>query len=183
MKDQNSATLAPYTGAEFLDSIRDGREIYVHGERVKDVTSHPAFRNSSRMVARWYDRLNAEKASLGRPTDTGSDGWTHPFFKGPKTAEDLIAGRDAIAATQKVANGWMGRSPDYKAAFLGTLGANAGFYGEYAQNARNWYARTQQRLDYWNHAIVNPPIDRHLPIEETGNVFMQVEKEIGRAHV
>ena len=30
----------------------------------------------------------------------------------------------------------MGRSPDYKAAFLGTLGANSEYYGEYAGNAR-----------------------------------------------
>ncbi len=177
MQDKPAARTAPYTGAEYLESIRDDREIYVHGERVKDVTRHPAFRNSARMVARWYDRLNAGKDRLGRPTDTGSGGWTHPFFKGPKSAEDLIAGRDAIAETQRVASGWMGRSPDYKAAFLGTLGANSAFYGEYAPNAQLWYARTQERLDYWNHAIVNPPIDRHLPIEETGDVFMQVEKE------
>ncbi|WP_172328227.1 4-hydroxyphenylacetate 3-hydroxylase N-terminal domain-containing protein [Mangrovicoccus sp. HB161399] len=178
MKDQIApATTLPYTGAEFLDSIRDGREIYVHGERVRDVTAHPAFRNSARMVARWYDRLAAERDTLGRPTDTGSGGWTHPYFLGPKSAEELVAGRDAIARLQKVANGWMGRSPDYKAAFLGTLGANAEFYGEYAGNARAWYARTQERVDYWNHAIVNPPIDRHLPVEETGNVFMQVERE------
>ncbi|WP_018634431.1 4-hydroxyphenylacetate 3-hydroxylase N-terminal domain-containing protein [Neomegalonema perideroedes] len=177
MQEKPAARTAPYTGAEYLESIRDDREIYVHGERVKDVTRHPAFRNSARMVARWYDKLNAEKDRLGRPTDTGSGGWTHPFFKGSRTAEDLIAGRDAIAETQRVANGWMGRSPDYKAAFLGTLGANSEFYGEYAPNAKLWYARTQERLDYWNHAIVNPPIDRHLPIEETGDVFMQVEKE------
>ncbi|MDD2869778.1 4-hydroxyphenylacetate 3-hydroxylase N-terminal domain-containing protein [Neomegalonema sp.] len=178
MEDLKSgAALAPYTGAEYLDSIRDAREVYVHGERVKDVTTHPAFRNSARMVARWYDRLNADKEKLGVPTDTGSGGWTHPFFKGPKTSAELVAGRDAIAATQRVACGWMGRSPDYKASFLGTLGANAEFYGEYAPNARAWYARTQERVDYWNHAIVHPPIDRHLPIEETGGVFMHVEKE------
>ncbi|EBA06892.1 4-hydroxyphenylacetate 3-hydroxylase N-terminal domain-containing protein [Sagittula stellata] len=177
MKDQTTQGTAPYTGAEFLESLQDGRCVYIHGERVKDVTKHPAFRNSSRMVARWYDRLNEQKDTLGRPTDTGSGGWTHPFFMGPKSAEDLIAGRDAIAETQRVANGWMGRAPDYKAAFLGTLGANSAFYGEYAENAKMWYARTQERLDYWNHAIVNPPIDRHLPIEETGDVYMQVEKE------
>ena len=125
MKDQNHAALTPYTGSDFLDSIRDGREIYVHGERVRDVTSHPAFRNSARMVARWYDRLWAEKDVLGRPTDLGAGGWTHPFFKGPKTAEELVAGRDAIAATQKVANGWMGRSPDYKAEFAPSVPRNA----------------------------------------------------------
>ncbi|MBC7147325.1 MAG: Pyoverdin chromophore biosynthetic protein pvcC [Thioclava marina] len=177
VKDAPSGVTTPYTGAEYLGSLQDAREIYLHGERVKDVTKHPAFRNSSRMVARWYDKLHEKKDDIGRPTDTGSGGWTHPFFKGAKSKEDLIAGRDAIAETQRVASGWMGRAPDYKAAFLGTLGANSAFYGEYAENAKRWYTRTQERIDYWNHAIVNPPVDRHLPPEEAGDVFMQVEKE------
>lgn len=167
----------PHTGSEYLSSLDDGREIYIHGERVKMVADHPAFRNSARMVARWYDRLHEKKDEIGRPTDTGSGGWTHPYFKGAKSSEDLIAGRDAIAETQRVAQGWMGRAPDYKAAFMGTLGANSAFYGEYAPNAKAWYKRTQERLDYWNHAIVNPPIDRHLPIEEASDIYMQVEKE------
>ena len=34
----------PLTGTEYLESIRDGREIWIYGERVKDVTTHPAFR-------------------------------------------------------------------------------------------------------------------------------------------
>lgn len=177
MKDQAAQSTAPYTGAEFLESLQDSRSVYIHGERVKDVTKHPAFRNSARMVARWYDKLNEEKDNIGVKTDTGSGGWTHPFFKGSKSADDLVAARDAIVTTQRTAHGWMGRSPDYKAAFLGTLGANSEFYGEYADNAKAWYARSQERLDYWNHAIINPPIDRHLPIEETGDVYMQVEKE------
>lgn len=169
--------VTPYTGDEYLQSIQDDREIYIHGERVKDVTKHPAFRNSARMVARWYDQLHEKKDVIGVATDTGSGGWTHPFFKSPKSAEDLIRGRDAIAETQLVAYGWMGRAPDYKASFLATLGANAEFYGEYEGNARKWYTHTQQRVEYWNHAIVNPPIDRHLPIEEIGDVIMHVEKE------
>lgn len=171
--------LAPYTGAEYLDSLQDGRTIFIHGEKVKDVTKHPAFRNSARMVARWYDRLNAKKDEIGVVTDSGTGTWTHPFYKGAKSVEDLIAGRDAIAETQRVAYGWMGRAPDYKGAFLGTLGANADFYGEYKANALSWYKRAQDRVEYWNHAIVNPPIDRHLSIEEAGDVFMHVEKETG----
>ncbi|MCG8274111.1 Pyoverdin chromophore biosynthetic protein pvcC [Aquamicrobium sp. NLF2-7] len=175
--DKVVSTVTPYTGAEYLDSLRDARAVYIHGERVKDVSAHPAFRNSARMVARWYDHLNANKERLGRPTDTGSGGWTHPFFKGAKSIQDMIDGRDAIAETQRVAYGWMGRAPDYKASFLGTLGANAEFYREYKDNALSWYRRTQERLDYWNHAIVNPPIDRHLSVEDAGGVFMHVEKE------
>ena len=37
----------PFTSAEFLESLRDGREIWIYGERVKDVTTHPAFRNTA----------------------------------------------------------------------------------------------------------------------------------------
>ncbi|MBX5136653.1 Pyoverdin chromophore biosynthetic protein pvcC [Rhizobium lentis] len=175
--EENANSTDAYTGSEFLESIQDGREIYIYGERVKNVTEHPAFRNSARMVARWYDRFHEKKKEIGVLTDTGSGKLTHPFFLGSKTSEDLIKSRDAIAELQKVSYGWMGRSPDYKASLLGTLGANSDFYGEYAQNARTWYSRTQERLDYWNHAIVNPPIDRDRSIEEVRDVFMHVEKE------
>ena len=36
----------PMTGDEYVESLRDGREIYLYGDRVKDVTTHPGFRNS-----------------------------------------------------------------------------------------------------------------------------------------
>ncbi len=64
----------PMTGAEYLEELRDGREVYIYGERVKDVTTHPAFRNTARMVARLYDALHDEKRNrrLLLPTDTGN---------------------------------------------------------------------------------------------------------------
>ena len=119
---------APFTGDDYLESLRDGREIWIYGERVKDVTTHPAFRNTVRMLARLYDALDdpAHRAALTTETDTGNGGITHPFYKGPRDAEELIASRDAIAEWAKITYGWMGRAPDYKASFLATLGANSG---------------------------------------------------------
>ena len=110
----------PMNGDEYVESLRDGRQIYIHGQRVEDVTTHPAFRNSVRSIARLYNALHdpATKDELTTETDTGSGGYTHPFFKAPHSAADLVAGRDAIAAWQRLTYGWMGRSPDYKAAFL-----------------------------------------------------------------
>jgi hypothetical protein len=35
-------TTRPLTGQEYLESLRDGREIWLYGERVADVTTHPA---------------------------------------------------------------------------------------------------------------------------------------------
>ena len=55
-------TKRPMTGAEYLEGLRDGREIWLYGERVKDVTMHPAFRNAARMVARLYDALHENSA-------------------------------------------------------------------------------------------------------------------------
>src|SRR5207249_2816419 len=83
-------------------------------------------RNGARSVAQLYDALHDPDAdpALRAPTDTGNGGFTHPFFKGPKSTEELVQSRDAIVAWQRMTYGWLGRSPDYKAAFLGTLGAN-----------------------------------------------------------
>jgi 4-hydroxyphenylacetate 3-monooxygenase len=85
----------PFTGKEYLESLRDGREIFVYGERVKDVTAHPAFRNAARSIARLYDALHdpAAQGVLTCPTDTGSGGFTHKFFRVARSREDLIGQR------------------------------------------------------------------------------------------
>ena len=35
------------TGKEHLETLRDGRVVYIGSERVEDVTRHPAFRNAA----------------------------------------------------------------------------------------------------------------------------------------
>ena len=112
-----TATNRPFTGQEYLESLRDGREIYIYGDKVKDVTVHPAFRNAARTIARLYDSLHdpTKKEVLTCLTDTGNGGYTHKFFRVARSREDLIAQRDAIAAWARMSYGWMGRTPDYKA--------------------------------------------------------------------
>ena len=169
----------PQTGAEYLDSLRDDRTVYIYGERVKDVTTHPAFRNTSRMVARLFDALHDKKHAdkIMVPTDTGNGGKTHAFFKAPRTLEDLLAGRNAIAEWAKLTYGWLGRSPDYKASFLATLGANSQFYDPFSENAKRWYKFSQERVPFVNHAIIHPPVDRDRPPNEVADVCCHVEKE------
>ncbi|WP_018657684.1 4-hydroxyphenylacetate 3-hydroxylase family protein [Actinomadura flavalba] len=170
----------PLTGDEYIESLRDGREIYLYGERVKDVTEHAAFRNPVRMTARLYDALHdpARRDVLCAPTDAGGGpGFTHRFFTTPRSAEDLVAAQGAITEWARMSYGWMGRGPDYKASFLGTLGANAEFYAPFQDNARRWYREAQEKVLYWNHAIVHPPVDRHRPPDEVGDVFIRVLRE------
>ncbi len=47
---------------------------------------------------------------------------THKFFKPSKTAQELVEAREAIAAWARMSYGFMGRTPDYKAAFMASLG-------------------------------------------------------------
>ena len=159
--------------------LRDGREVYIYGQRVKDVTTHPAFRNAAASMAQLYDALHDEKHKdvLTAPTDTGSGGYTHKYFKVARSREDVIAQRDAIADGARLTYGWSGRSPDYKAAFLNTLGANADFYGKFADNARDWHKRSQEAVLYLNHALVNPPIDRNKAVEDVKDVYITIQKE------
>jgi 4-hydroxyphenylacetate 3-monooxygenase len=169
----------PLSGDEFIESLRDTREVWIYGERVKDVTEHPAFRNSARMLARMYDALRdpQKSAAIITDTDTGNGGFTHKFFKVPLCTEDLIGGRDAIAEWARISYGWMGRSPDYKASLTGTLGANADFYAPYQENATRWYRKVQEQCLFLNHAIINPPTDKSKSPDEVIDVFVHVEKE------
>ncbi|MFB4165349.1 4-hydroxyphenylacetate 3-hydroxylase N-terminal domain-containing protein [Alteribacillus sp. JSM 102045] len=169
----------PLTGAQYLESLRDGREVWFHGEKVDDVTTHPAFRNAARSIARMYDALHDEKTKniLTTKTDTGNGGYTQKFFKYARSADDLLASRDAIAEWARLSYGQMGRSPDYKAAFMATLGADPDYYAPYADNARRWYKEAQEKNWFFNHAIINPPVDRNKPTEAVQDVFVKAEAE------
>jgi aromatic ring hydroxylase len=55
------------TGNDYRASLRDGREVWMNGERVDDVTTHPAFRPIVDVRARIYDMAH-EEAHRGRLT-------------------------------------------------------------------------------------------------------------------
>lgn len=169
----------PFTGKEYLESLNDGRNVYINGEKVKDVTTHHCFQNSARSIARLYDAMHDEKYRdvLMTTTDTGSKGLTHKFFKAARSGEDLVGQRDAIATWSRMTYGWMGRSPDFKAGLTNTFGPNAEFYGDRADNARAWYKKVQETVPFINHAIVNPPVDRGKSADTVRDVVVKVDKE------
>src|SRR6185369_10805107 len=178
-EDVIGGAVRPFTGAEYLASLNDGREVYIYGERVKDVTIHPAFRNTARSIARLYDALHDPETRdvLTCPTDTGSGGRTHKFFRVARSRDDVVGQRDAIAAWARMSYGFLGRSPDYKASLMNTLGANSQFYGKFADNAKAWYRRAQEHVLFMNHAIVNPPVDRAKAADQVKDVFITIQKE------
>jgi 4-hydroxyphenylacetate 3-monooxygenase len=172
------ATRQPLTGAQYLESLRDGREIWIDGERVDDVTEHPAFRNAARSIARLYESLH-DPAQQELLTTVDRHGHrTMRFFAPAYSAAELLAGRDAIAAWARTSYGWLGRTPDYKAAFMASLGADPSFYAPFEANAARWYDDYAGQCLFLNHVLVDPPVDRAKPLEETRGVYFHVDEEV-----
>src|SRR6202161_756034 len=160
MSDVASPSRTAYTGEQCLESLRDGREIWIDGERVGDVTTHPAFRNAARSVSALYDAMHAPETSevlLGVDRH-GIE--THRFFMPSYTTQDLLDAREAVATWSRMSYGYMGRTPDYKASFMATLGADPDWYQPFEQSAAKWYRDYAEKVLFLNHVLINPPIDR-----------------------
>lgn len=140
-------------GKEYLESLRDNRVVYLNGEKIDDVTTHSAYENSARSIARMYDVLHDEQMGKILTTTTEEGYQTHKFFKEPKNAQDLLEARDAIAQWAKLSYGFMGRTPDYKASFTAHLKEFADYYEGFEDNARNWYKKTTKEVPFINHTI------------------------------
>ncbi len=172
-----SARTALLTGEEYVESLRDAREIYIDGERVDDVTTHPAFRNAVRSVARLNDALHdPEQRDLLLGVDRLGI-TTHKFFMPSYSPDELLAAREAIAAWSRLSYGYMGRTPDYKASFMATLGASPDFYAPFEENAQRWYRTYAEQALFLNHVLINPPIDRDRAVHEVEDVYVHVVRE------
>jgi 4-hydroxyphenylacetate 3-monooxygenase len=85
------------TGEEYRASIRDGREVYIDGERVHDVTTHPAFRPIVDVRARIYDLAHDPRTEDVMTYDDPSSGERNAVgLKPPVSQEDWHAKRRAV---------------------------------------------------------------------------------------
>jgi 4-hydroxyphenylacetate 3-monooxygenase len=177
MGDATSTRTAPLTGDEYLESLRDDREIWIDGERVGDVTAHPGFRTAARSIARLYDAMHDAQTRDVLTAEDRQGIRTHRFFMPSYSSDDLLAAREAIAHWSRMSYGHMGRTPDYKASFMATLGADPEWYAPFGDSARRWYRRYAERALFLNHVLINPPIDRHKAVHEVEDVYVHVTEE------
>jgi 4-hydroxyphenylacetate 3-monooxygenase len=172
------------TGSEYLRSLDDGRAVFVDGERVKDVTRHPAFREAAHSIARLYD-IAADPALRERMA-----------FASPKTGEpvlrayqiphshaDLAARRVFSETWAEASFGLMGRTPDHVAGFFCGYAATPGVFAaagkHFADNVVAFYEQLRDQHLYASYAIVPPQIDRSKPAHQQSDptLYAGVVKE------
>ena len=173
------------TGADYLRSLQDGRRVYLDGERVADVTKHPAFRQAARSIANLFD-IAADPALRERMTfaspKTGEPVWR--AYQIPRNAADLKARRLFSETWAEATFGLMGRTPDHVASFFAGYAAApqvlaAGGNQKFADNAVAFYEFMRDNYVYASYAIVPPQIDRSKPAHKQSDptLYAGVVKE------
>src|SRR5258708_38839473 len=107
------------TGGELIASLKDGRTVYIDGQLVPDVTTHPAFRNAVQSAGALYDfQARPENIELMTFAPEGSSRRVNRAWQMPRNYEEMVLRRKALQAWARVHYGFMGRSPDHVASAL-----------------------------------------------------------------
>ncbi len=103
------------TGAEYRESLRDGRRVWILGEgRVEDVTTHPATRAMVDEYVAWYDRHLDPAWQDVVLTSPDGEGRRAPLgYVVPRSAEDLHRMGRCFAETTFLSAGNITHTPAY----------------------------------------------------------------------
>lgn len=101
------------TGDQYRESIRDGRDVWMNGEKVTDVTTHPAFKPLVDIRARIYDMAHDPATRDSMTYEDASTGEVNAIQqKPPRTREDWDAKRAATDAVLSDVGGVVTRVGD-----------------------------------------------------------------------
>ncbi len=156
------------SGAEYLRSLDDGRQVFLDGERVERVIDHPAFRAAARSLANLFDIAAApelrERMTFPSPK-TGAPVWR--AWQIPRSHADLKARRLFSETWAEATFGLMGRTPDHVGGFFAGFAAVPRVFAaggqQFADNVVRFYEELRDRHLYVSYAIVPPQIDRSKP--------------------
>ncbi len=99
------------TGDDYRASIRDGREIWINGERVRDVTTHPAFRPLVDARARIYDMAHDRRTAARMTYEENGERFAIGL-KLPFVEKDWHDKRDAVDLVMRDLGGIVTRVGD-----------------------------------------------------------------------
>jgi len=144
------------TGAEYLESLRDGRKVWVMGEGwVDDVTTHPATSAMVREYVTWYDRhFDAAWQDVLLTSPQAGEERIPLAFLVPTSSDDLRRMGKSYTATIFLSAGNITHTPAYgNLIALGILDAvqrlnPSPAYVTTAAQYRDWIARTGRFLTF-----------------------------------
>ena len=169
------------TGQQYLDSIRDQREVYINGERVKDVTRHPMFKPLVDIRARIYDMQH--EAATRELLSYAQDGEWHAIAnKLPRTQQDWWDKRRATDTVLEDIGGVVTRVGDETVGEMWSLFDGQDVLNEvdpqFSVNIRRHIQRVLESDPFHVSANTDPKGDRSKsPQEQDPDMLLHVVKE------
>lgn len=164
-------------GHAHLASLRDGRVLYLDGQRITDHTDHPAFRNAVRTAAGIYDLQGREDRIEQMTFESPTSGTrVSRIWQLPTSAAELRERRAALEAIAVHSCGMLGRSPDHVASALSGFYMGMDLFERQvpcrAQALREYFRYARDRDLYLSYVIVSPPADRSRGASEQVDPFV-----------
>lgn len=149
--------------------------LWHRGERVADVTTHPALRNGVHTLAELYDVQWREPAvSLFAVESTGLHAGRS--FLLPRTHAELESVTGAMHVWAKHTRGFMGRAPDYLNRALAGFRAGAAFLAaadaRFGANAVRCYEHVRDHDLCLTHTLITPQANRARGPSEQRDPFL-----------
>jgi 4-hydroxyphenylacetate 3-monooxygenase len=169
------------TGTQYLDSIRDSREVYVNGERVRDLAQHPMFRPLIDIRARIYD-MQHEAATRNVLAYQGDGEWNAVANKLPRTQEDWWLKRRATDTILEAIGGVVTRVGDETVGEMWSLFDGQDVLNEvdpkFSANIRRHIQAVLKGDPFHVSANTDPKGDRSkAPQEQDPDMLLHVVKE------
>ena len=170
------------SGKQYLEGLRDDRDVWIHGEKVKDVTTQPGMSRGAHTLAGFMDKQFDADLQDTITYEEGGKRFATSYMI-PKSREDIERRGAAFYEWATWSNGMFGRTPDYKNASVMAFAASAEFLvegkPEYAENMRNYYEYVKTNDKVLTHTLVNPTFNFAQAREGkySDKVALQVVKE------
>ena len=173
------------TGEQYIAGLRDrSAEVHLRGEKVEDVTSHPALRNGVRSIANLLDLQHdpnlRDEMTYVSPTSGDRVGLS---FITPRVGQDLARRHTMMAHWARASCGMMGRTPDFLNVAVMSMAAAGDYCGqnrpEFKQNIERYYEYVRENDLVLTHTLVNLQRNRSplaTPLEDRTDVALSVVK-------
>jgi 4-hydroxyphenylacetate 3-monooxygenase len=165
------------TGRQYLESLDDGRSVFLDGEKVKGVARHPAFEGVTRTLATLYD-VAADPASGMIFTSPETDREANKVFMIPRSPGDLVERHRAISTWADVSKGFIGRGPDHVGGFLAGFASSPDTFNKgdkpFGKNVSRFYREVVEDNLFTTYVIIPPQIDRSVAARGQREEMLQV---------
>jgi 4-hydroxyphenylacetate 3-monooxygenase len=166
-------------GAQYKESLRDGRDVWINGEKVEDVTADPTLGPGIDLMAEMFDaQFDPELRDVTTYVDPDDGCRYSRSWQIPRTLQDLQERRKLVEYTSMKTVGTFGRPPDLaplvavgliarRPAFEDSSPAFAQNNPQFARNIEKFYRFGRAHNWIMAEILVDPQTDRSRPVAES----------------